>query len=217
MHLYLIRHGQSFVNLKEWEQGNVDVGLTELGQRQAAALGRWLPEQVPAVDAIYASTMARARETALAAAAPYGEHMVAGIVYDDRLRELGNNRHDHTPFPSDALPTLTAEYWSTQRPFSPIVVMDEDLGETYMHFRTRVGLFIEQIAERHRGQTVLVVCHGGVVDAAFDHIFNIGPWRRCEIWCHNTSITHFEFVEHPSREVWRLHFHNRVEHLIGVE
>lgn len=212
MHLYFIRHGQSFVNLKEWEQGNLDVGLTELGQRQAAALGRWLPSLVPQVDVIYASTMARARETAAAVAAPYDPE----IQFDDRLRELGNNRLDHTAWPADALPNKYADYWSSAHPFAPVMI-DAELAESFMHFRIRVGIFIEEIAAAHKGQTVLVVCHGGVVDAAFDHIFNVGPWRRCEVWDHNTAVTHFEFVEHPGREVWRLHFHNRVEHLQGVE
>lgn len=36
MHLYMIRHGQSHVNLPDWD-GGFDEGLTELGQRQAAA------------------------------------------------------------------------------------------------------------------------------------------------------------------------------------
>ena len=57
MHLYLIRHGQSYVNLKDWDGGNQDTGLTELGHRQAAALGAWLPGELPAVDVLYASTM----------------------------------------------------------------------------------------------------------------------------------------------------------------
>ena len=63
MHLYLIRHGQSYVNLPDWDSGNVDEGLTELGQQQAAALAAWLPGKLPQVDVIYASTMKRARET----------------------------------------------------------------------------------------------------------------------------------------------------------
>ena len=66
-----------------------------------------------------------------------------------------------------------------------------------MHFRTRVGLFIEDLVECCRGNTIVAVCHGGVVEAAFDHIFNIGPWRRTEIWNTNTGITHFEYVELP--------------------
>ncbi len=90
-------------------------------------------------------------------------------------------------------------------------------GETFMHFRTRVGIFIEDILEQHHDEVVLVVCHGGVVECVFDHVFNVGPWRRCEIWDHNTAITLFEHVQHPGREVWRLHYHNRIDHLRDVK
>jgi 2,3-bisphosphoglycerate-dependent phosphoglycerate mutase len=206
--LYLIRHGQSYVNLSDWTQGNTDEGLTELGQRQAQRLGAWLPQHLPSVDALYASTMLRARETAAAIVSRYD----VTVQFDDRLREIGNSRIDHTPW----LPNQFADHWASARPFSPIVTYMEG-GESFMNFRTRIGLFVETILERHHNQRVLVVCHGGVVEAVFDHIFNIGPWRRCEIWDHNTAITHFEYVEHPGREVWRLHYHNRTEHLVGLD
>jgi probable phosphoglycerate mutase len=206
--LYLIRHGQSYVNLKDWPNGNTDEGLTELGQRQAQLLAAWIPQHLPHIHALYASTMRRARETAEAVAGGYD----CAIHFDDRLREIGNNRLDHTPWPNNALPIRFADYWASERPFSPLVV-DTEAAETFMHFRTRVGLFVEDIVQQHRGEVVLVVCHGGVVECVFDHVFNIGPWRRCEVWDHNTAVTHFEYVEHRGREVWRLHYHNRIEHL----
>jgi len=208
MHLYLVRHGQSHVNLEEWESGNTDEGLTELGRKQAQALAQWLINQPLSIDTIYASSMRRARETAAAVAAAY--HLP--VRHDDRLREIGNNRWDHTAWPNDQLPKEYADYWASERPFSPSTPL-RDGGETFIHFRTRVGLFIEELVEKHRDQSVLAICHGGVIEAAFDHIFNIGPWRRCEIWNHNSSITHFEYVAHPRRETWRLHFHNRSCHL----
>ena len=62
MHLLLVRHGQSYVNLKDWDQGYVDVGLTPLGQRQAASAAQWLAQNAR-IDALYTSTMARALET----------------------------------------------------------------------------------------------------------------------------------------------------------
>jgi probable phosphoglycerate mutase len=212
MHLYMIRHGQSFVNLQEWEQGNLDEGLTELGHRQAVALAQWLPGHLPKLDALYASTMRRARETARYLAQTYATE----IRFDDRLREIGNNRYDHSPWPSDDLPKEYSDYWASERPFATTTPMVSG-GETFMHFRTRVGLFIEDVAECCRNQVVLAVCHGGVVEAAFDHIFNVGPWRRCEIWDHNTGISRFEYVEIPRRETWRLHYHNRVDHLRDLD
>lgn len=212
MQLYLIRHGQSYVNLQDWTEGNQDTGLTDLGQRQAAALATWIATAVPHIDVLYASTMSRARETAEAVAQAYDKN----IYFDDRLREIGNNRRDHTAWPNDDLPRQYANYWSSEQPFSSVTPYVE-LGETWMHFRTRVGLLVEELVTKHQNEVVLIVCHGGVVEAVFDHIFNIGPWRRCEIWDHNTGISHFEYVAHPNRETWRLHFHNRQEHLAGIE
>lgn len=207
MHLYMIRHGQSFVNLKEWDNGNADEGLTDLGQEQADALASWLIHEVREVDLIYTSTMRRARETAEPLALLYERP----LHYDDRLREIGNNRLDHTPWPNEELPEY-AEYWSSERPFSPVTPLVEG-GETMMHFRTRVGLFVEELVNLHPEKTIIAVCHGGVIDMAFDHVFDTGAWRRCEVFSYNTGVSHFQYVAHPKRETWRLHYHNRVDHL----
>jgi probable phosphoglycerate mutase len=211
MHLYMIRHGQSYINLKDWNNGNTDEGLTELGQQQAAALAAWLPGEVGQVDVLYASTMRRAQETAVSLAQAYN----IPIQNDDRLREIGNNRADQLPWPSDDLPEY-GDYWGSERPFTSITPTRQG-GESLMHFRVRVGSFIEELLENHREQTVVAVCHGGVIELTFDHLFNIGPWRRCEVWTHNTGVSHFEYVEHPNREVWRLYYHSRVEHLAGLK
>lgn len=208
MQLYLVRHGQSHVNLADWNNGNSDEGLTELGQRQAALMAAWLPTQVSHIDHIYCSTMLRARETVAPLLAVYDRP----VHYDDRLREVGNNRLDGQPWPNDNLPREYADYWASERPFSPVTPII-DGGETFMHFRIRVGLFVEMLVERHPQEVVLAVSHGGVIETIFDHVFNIGPWRRCEVWNKNTGVTHFEYVAHPQRETWRLHFHNHTEHL----
>ena len=211
MNLIMIRHGQSYVNLKEWEGGNTDEGLTPLGQQQAAALASWLPNKVAEIDAIYCSTMQRAKETAAPLAAAYK----IDLICDDRLREVGNNRLDHIAWPSDDLPEYS-DFWGSERPFSSITP-DREMGESLMHFRVRVGSFIEELIDKHREQTIVAVCHGGVIEVAHDHVFNVGAWRRCEVWTHNTGITRFELVEHPLRETWRLHYHSRIEHLADIK
>jgi probable phosphoglycerate mutase len=208
MHLYLIRHGESYVNLADWAHGYSDVGLTELGQQQAAALAAWSSYHIPAIDILYTSTLQRAHETAAYLAQAYK----CPIQEDDRLREIGTNKLDHTPWPGDNLPSLSTDFWGTEIPFARLTPT-ADQGESWMHFRIRVGAFVEETVERHRGQVVVVVCHGGVLDVIFDHIFNVGPWRRCEVWTSNTGITHFEYMGHPGREAWRLHYYNRLDHL----
>lgn len=213
MHLYLIRHGQSFVNLADWDWNGgatLDQPLTDLGMAQAEALAGWLPGHVARVNALYASSMQRARQTA----EPLSQVYDCPVRFEDRVREIGNNRIDHTAWPAEEAPKRYKQVWATARPFSP-TMHDAETSETYMHTRVRVGLFIEELVDRHRGENVLVVCHGGVIDCAFDHVFNVGPWRRCEMWTNNTGVTHFEYVEHPGREVWRLHYYNRADHLVA--
>lgn len=214
MHLYLIRHGESYVNLENWQPevgGHYDASLTDLGQRQAGALAAWLPKELPHVDAIYASTMQRARESAIPVAAAYGME----ITYDDRLREVGNNMLDHSPIPVERMPAAVAYIRAFGNPYSP-VAEGIDGVETYMHFRSRVGSFLAAMLEKHLDQHILVVCHGGVINAAFDHIFNTGPFRRCDVWIKNTSITYFHFNTAREEEPWLMYYTGRTEHLIGL-
>src|SRR5687767_11323336 len=76
----LVRHGQSEWNATGRWQGQADPPLTDLGRRQArsaaAALGT--------VDAVFASDLQRASETALIIA---GELGVGPVVVDPDLRE----------------------------------------------------------------------------------------------------------------------------------
>lgn len=219
MHLYLIRHGQSHVNLPDWTGGNTDTALTDLGRQQAEALAAHFPRNIPAIDALYASDMARAKETAAALAASYR----LTPDFDSRLREVGNNRLDHTPFPNDALPKDYAEFWGSARPFTSLM-KEAEAGESWMHFRMRVGQCLEAMVERHyrpsqdkpEGDTVVAVCHGGVIEAAINHVFNIGHRQHCEVWMRNTGVTKLEYVNHPERESWRLHYLNRIDHLKDV-
>ena len=63
MKLYIFRHGQTDGNVKNIVQGaGVDIELNTLGRSQAAQLGQKL--QSEHLDAIYCSSMKRAKETA---------------------------------------------------------------------------------------------------------------------------------------------------------
>lgn len=218
MQLYLIRHGQSLVNVVEGADRHRDDGLTELGRRQAQAVARCLADELTGVDALYSSSMRRATETAAYLAGALG----VAVVEDDRIREMGNNRRDHTPWPD--LPAERGDFWPPSRPF-PSVTPTMELGESSMHFRTRVGAFLEDMVVRHSGRAAVVVAHWGVVDMVFDHMFNVGAWRPCHVAVDNAAITHVEALDpapaddalaHVGPERWRLHRHNDVAHLRGV-
>lgn len=208
MHIMLLRHGQSYVNLDDWEKGYLDVGLTDLGHQQAQLAAHWIAEHL-VVDALYTSTMVRTLETTA-----YLEQAL-GITAqrDDRLREFGNCYASGDPVPATSMPIEYAEFWGTQRPHTPI----GEGAESWMIFRGRVSRFLDDVVGRHgaagTNETVVVVCHGGVIEAAFDHVFNVGPFRQAEILTHNTGIVHFEYVSDSVREPWRLHAHGLAHHL----
>jgi len=212
LHLFLARHGQSFVNLDDWDGGYTDTGLTPLGHQQAERLSRWLADNVR-VDVLYTSTMARSQETAAYIAQATG----VAARPDDRLREFGNCYADGTAVPPEAMPIQYAEFWGTERPHMRISTR----GESWILFRARVGGFLDEVLDEYGDgepdTTVVVVCHGGVIDAAFDHIFNVGIQRRVEIMSHNTSLVHWEYCPESSREIWRLHAHGLAHHLIDAD
>ena len=52
------------MNLEGGAQRHIDASLTDLGQQQAVALAAWLPNKIATIDALYSSTLQRARETA---------------------------------------------------------------------------------------------------------------------------------------------------------
>jgi broad specificity phosphatase PhoE len=215
MHLYLVRHGQSYVNLPDADRTKPDEALTPLGQKQAKAVGKWLNTNVRAAS-IFASTMRRTRETAELINA----ELNIPIQFDARLREIGMNAPDGNPLPTDKLSPYIEDVWGTLKPYDPVTAT----GENWMQFRARVGSFIESLRdsidnhtvrapESTARQTFIVVCHGGVIEAFYEYIFEKGPWSVVSVITYNTGITYFAYQPRENRPDWRLYFHNQVAHL----
>lgn len=216
MHLYLVRHGQSYINLRDADYlSNPDEPLTELGFRQAEAVGAWISEHIDA-KRLYASTIQRAQQTAEI----ISKYTGLPIEYDDRLREIGCNAPDGCAIPNHELPRYIEGTWGTLFPYDPVA---ED-GENWMQFRSRVGVFIEtmirnynnhtpQTSEELADQTAIVVCHGGVIEAFYEYIFQKGPWSVVSVMTNNSGITHFRYQPREGRPDWTLYYQNRTSHL----
>lgn len=96
--LFVIRHAQSAGNVareRALAEGaaiidiatrDCDVPLSELGERQARALGLWCARHVEPVDAVLCSPYVRAQETAAIALREAGWDRIP-LVVDERLRE----------------------------------------------------------------------------------------------------------------------------------
>lgn len=209
MFLYLIRHGESHINVTPFaDLTTMDAELTDKGHQQAAALRDWLKTTDLKADALYTSSLRRALQTA----SYVGEALSTDLITDDRLREIGNSYRTGLPIEEDRLPRIFVERWANSAPFISRSTEFEGI-ESWMHFRIRLAEFVDDLMHRYAGKHVFVVAHGGVVAAMFDNIFNVGPYRRCSMHTDNTSITLFEYDEQSQREPWVLYYHNRVEHL----
>lgn len=88
--ILLLRHGETLWNREGRMQGERDSGLTDLGQDQAAAMGRLLRALGvgPGTHAARTSPQGRARETARIALAPLG----LSAVPEPRLSEIAVGR-----------------------------------------------------------------------------------------------------------------------------
>jgi broad specificity phosphatase PhoE len=149
MELLLVRHG-----LPERitdADGPADPPLAAEGVRQAEALARWLAAR-GGVDAIWASPLRRAQETA----APLAEALGLEVHTDDALAEY--DRHSSHYVPIEEL--KDDAYWLEQ-----VAAEWAALEADPEAFRGGVTVAIDRIAEAHPGEKVAVVCHGGVINA----------------------------------------------------
>ena len=73
---------------------------------------------------------------------------------------------------------------------------------------------IHALATAHVGKTVVVACHGGVIDVAFRSFLRAPLAGSFELFTINPAITSFERVG-PVR--WKLERYNDAAHLDGLE
>ncbi len=210
MHLFLIRHGQSHANKRRdlvRTSAQMNAPLTDLGHTQAESMATWMKSKVTTLDALYSSTLLRARETAAQLERAYGMQ----AVLDDRVREGGYCYSSGKPIEDDLLPmNKHADYH--RKPFTPFAAEPEGV-ESFFDMRQRVGSFLHMLLETHPGEVVAVVNHGWVVNTFMDLIFNVGSYRRCYLNNDYTAISYFEYVGDHPRGPWQVHFIAQTPHL----
>lgn len=156
--LVLVRHGETAWNRARRIQGHIDIALNEVGHQQAWRTGRRLA--LEPIAGIVSSDLARARQTAAAIAQACG----LPVEIDLRLRERAFGAfegRDHAEIERDC----AADYarWKAREPDFALPGGGESLSE----FQARVEQVLGELAERFSGARVVVVTHGGVLDAAY--------------------------------------------------
>lgn len=185
--LVLVRHGESACNVAGVVGGPRGcTGLTPAGAAQAAALGRRLAASGELGDAValYASVLPRAVDTARAIAPAVGDGALE-VVQDCALCELHPGEADGLDW-AEFSRRFGEPPWD-DRPEVPIAPG----GESWTGFVARAADGLEQVAARHPGGRVVVVCHGGVVEAAMLRFLPV-PRGRLRLHTRYTSMTEWE-------------------------
>jgi alpha-ribazole phosphatase/probable phosphoglycerate mutase len=145
--LVLVRHAEPVADSRGRCYGRLDVGLSEHGRRQAAALALTLRDEQ--IDLVVSSPRARAVETAAA--------LGRAFDVDDRLCELDFGDFEGRTY--DELerdePELFRRWMS-----SPTTVRFPN-GESYADLRRRATAALADV--RSRAESAVVVTHGGVI------------------------------------------------------
>lgn len=182
--LLVVRHGESLGNRDERFLGHTDLGLSELGHRQAAALAAALRGR--RIDAVYSSDLCRARDTVAPVAADRG----LAITPRQDLREIFAGDWEGRRFDE-----IVSE-WPKER-----AIWKTDIGHAWPPNGERVAELYERvfsalvaIAAENPGRTVLVGTHATPVRAVTARLLGLGLAGMAALpWAPNASITTIVF------------------------
>jgi len=134
--IYLVRHGETVDNARQIMQGQTQGELNEQGREQARQVAERLAAEP--IDAVVASDLRRAIQTAEAIAAPHG----LPVVTTPLLRE-----RDWGSFTGRFIPDLRGEVWP------------DDI-ETEDALLQRACDFLQKMTATYDGKRVVAVGHG---------------------------------------------------------
>ena len=157
--LIAIRHGETAWNVATRLQGHLDIDLNDTGRWQANRVAQALALAGEPIDALYASDLKRAWDTAGAIAAATG----ATPQVHTGLRERGFGEFEgQTHAAIEAQWPEQALRWRQREPhWAPAG------GESLHAVRERVAQTVAELAARHLGGQIVLVAHGGVMDALY--------------------------------------------------
>jgi broad specificity phosphatase PhoE len=167
--LTLVRHGEQYIpDPRSGPFGDtIDPPLSERGQQQARLVGERF--SIERVDAVYASPLRRALDTGKEIAR---HHRLEPTIMAD-LREVEVFRdvpadRSAVDFIGEGLMAAIRERMLRERKWDVY-----PYSESSFEFRKRVVNAIEAILTESESKSVVVACHGGVINAYVAHIIGV--------------------------------------------
>jgi len=212
--LYLIRHGETAGGDAKRYHGSIDIQLSEKGKEQAAekaaVLRRYIEKATTSkhlsylrdiqdnaddqnasnssgLRAIYCSGLSRAVQSAGIIAEQFG--LVPILVAGLRERSFGIWEGMTFNEIREQYPKEFASWAGNPLAYSPIG------GETTLEVRDRVIKVISEIVEKHSGEEVAVIAHGGVNRIILCHILGMPLENIFRVEQDYTALNIIEFWE----------------------
>ena len=183
----LVRHGVTKWNTLHKLQGKSDIPLAKEGIREAELLAKRLSE-FP-IEKIYTSKLKRAVQTGL---------IVAQELKLEIEEHEGLNEREYGEYEGKTWEEVGISFTPRKR---ISFYLKPKKGEHYPKFHKRAVKTFNKIIKKHIGQTILVVCHGGVLNALLRHVNNISNEIDTHYSFPNASVTVFEIVENKINPV----------------
>lgn len=209
--LFLIRHAE-FVRADKAEPIG-DAALSEQGVKQAERLRQRLEKTAEIkADVLISSPLLRAKQTAEIIAPAFD----LPISFNENLEEWRNCDEETTPNQLDEQFKAFFEGSFEQRPFFRPSPHTESLAEFAMRSCTALNAALQE----HDGKNIVVVCHGGIIEAAFTLFYGFSPLQPTPVTlmldAAYTSITHWRKISSVFTKnlvLWRLMSYNDAFHL----
>ncbi len=152
MKLLVIRHGETDYNIDYRICGVSPAMLTDLGKQQALETSK----EIKDIDiaAIYVSPLQRAIDTANI----INQYDIPMYI-DDRLHEINFGIFEGESRNNEDFKKVKYQ-----------LGMRYPQGETFLEVVHRVYSFLDEMKIKHKDQTILVVCHGGVIRAIHSYV-----------------------------------------------
>jgi len=175
--LYLVRHGQVEGHCEPRYNGQADVALTDIGTEQYFILKERLAET--RISACYTSDLTRCR----IGAGIICEQFDIDPVHRQELREVNIGLWEGLTW--QQIQSRWPDEWKAR--LSDLVNYRVPEGENLIDVRDRVMPVLHEVLERHAGQEILLVAHGGVnriillnaIGAPLSAMFNIEQSYGC--------------------------------------
>ena len=198
MELLIIRHALPV--RRELTEGIADPELAPEGLLQAEHLAKYLASEK--IDAVYASPLRRAQQTA----APLAALQKVGVTLIDDVAEWDRNSNESVP---------VEELKATNDPRWQAMLRGEwnVPEESADDFNKRTIGAVDKLIDLHSGHRIAIVCHGGVINAYLTYILGLSNYQQGFFYPNYTSIHRVAAARSGERSIVTI---NETSHLRGT-